>query len=123
MLPRLALVDPELSCGLPADLTASTGLDALTQLIEPYFSHRANPMTDGFCLEGLRRVARSLQKACVSGDDIRAREDMALAALFSGLALANAALGVVHGFAAPLGGMYSAPHGALSRQSCRRPWR
>ena len=113
LLPKVALVDPELSYGLPPVLTASTGLDALTQLIEPYVSHRANPLTDGFCLEGMRRVARSLRRACEFGDDAQAREDMALASLLSGLALANAALGAVHGFAAPLGGMYSGPHGAF----------
>jgi alcohol dehydrogenase class IV len=113
MLPRLALVDPELSAGLSPEWTAATGLDALTQLIEPYVSHRANPFTDGFCLEGMRRVARSLRRAYQTGSDLQAREDLALAALLSGLALANAALGAVHGFAAPLGGMYSAPHGAI----------
>jgi alcohol dehydrogenase class IV len=113
MLPRVALVDPELTLGLPRHLTASTGLDALTQLIEPYVSHRANPLADGFCREGLRRVARSLRTAYNDGGNRPAREDMALAGLLSGLSLANAALGAVHGFAAPLGGMYSAPHGEL----------
>jgi alcohol dehydrogenase class IV len=113
MLPRLALIDPELSRDLPPNLTASTGLDALTQLIEPFVSRRSNPLTDGFCLEGMRRVRRSLQVAFEQGEDARAREDMALASLLSGLALANAALGAVHGFAAPLGGMFSAPHGAI----------
>jgi alcohol dehydrogenase class IV len=113
LLPRVALVDPDLSRELPPHLTATTGLDALTQLIEPFVSHRANPMTDAMCLEGLRRVARSLQRACTQGQDLQAREDMALASLMSGLALANAALGAVHGFAAPLGGMYSGPHGAF----------
>jgi alcohol dehydrogenase class IV len=113
MLARVALVDPELSRDLPPSLTASTGLDALTQLIEPYVSVRANPLTDGFCIEGMRRVQRSLQRAYDHGQDVQAREEMALASLLSGLALANAALGAVHGFAAPLGGMSSAPHGAL----------
>ncbi len=113
MLPRLALIDPELSRDLPPNLTASTGLDALTQLIEPFVSRRSNPLTDGFCLEGMRRVRRSLQIAFEQGENARAREDMALASLLSGLALANAALGAVHGFAAPLGGMFSAPHGAI----------
>jgi alcohol dehydrogenase class IV len=109
----VALVDPELSASLPAGITASTGLDALTQLIEPYVSHRANPMTDALSLEGLRRVARSLRKAYEAGDARQAREDMALGSLISGICLANAALGAVHGFAAPLGGMYSGPHGAI----------
>jgi len=113
LLPRIALVDPELAYGLPPSLTASTGLDALTQLIEPFVSVRANPLTDTFCLEGARRAARSLQKACKEGNDPIAREDMALASLFGGLALANSGLGAVHGFAAPIGGMFSAPHGAV----------
>ena len=113
MLPRLAIVDPELAYRLPPGITASTGLDALTQLIEPYVSIRANPMTDALCVEGMRRVARSLQRAFEKGDDRVAREDMALASLFGGLALANAALGAVHGFAGPIGGMFPAPHGAV----------
>jgi len=112
MLPRVAVVDPELTYGLPPAVTASTGLDALTQLIEPYVSTRANPMTDALCLEGMRRVARSLSCAFADGRDAAAREDMALAALFSGLALANAGLGAVHGLAAPAGGMIPVPHGA-----------
>jgi alcohol dehydrogenase class IV len=113
LLPRIALVDPELTYGLPPSLTASTGLDALTQLIEPFVSARANPLTDALCLEGARRAARSLEKACKKGNDPVARQDMALASLFGGLALANSGLGAVHGFAAPIGGMFSAPHGAV----------
>ena len=113
ILPRVALVDPELTHGLPPEITATTGLDALTQLIEPYVSVRANPLTDGFCVEGMRRVARSLRRAWDNGSDAAAREDMALASLLGGLALANAGLGAVHGFAAPLGGRFPAPHGAV----------
>jgi alcohol dehydrogenase class IV len=113
LLPKLAVVDPELTLGLPAALTASTGLDALTQLIEPFVACRANPLTDALCREGIPRVARSLGRACEHPDDLAAREDMALASLFSGLALANAGLGAVHGFAAPIGGMFPAPHGAV----------
>jgi alcohol dehydrogenase class IV len=113
LLPRLAVVDPELTLGLPPAVTARTGLDALTQLIEPYVSIRANPMVDGFCRQGIPLVARSLRQAFHYGDDRAARRDMSLAALFSGLSLANAGLGVVHGFAAPLGGRYPAPHGAV----------
>jgi alcohol dehydrogenase class IV len=113
MLARLAVVDPELTLDLPPGLTASTGLDALTQLIEPCVSSRANPLTDAFCLEGLRRVSRSLRRAYHYGSDISARENMSLASLLGGLALANAGLGVVHGFAAPVGGMFDAPHGAV----------
>ena len=104
MLPRVALVDPELTYGLPPAVTASTGLDALTQLIEPYVSARANPLVDAICVEGIERVAGALRRAYHDGADRDARRDMALASLFGGLALANAGLGVVHGFAAPLGG-------------------
>lgn len=113
MLPRIALVDPELTYGLPPAITAETGLDALTQLIEPYVSVRANPLADAICVEGMQRVAGALRRAYHDGADREARRDMALASLFGGLALANAGLGVVHGFAAPLGGQWKAPHGAL----------
>jgi alcohol dehydrogenase class IV len=113
MLPRVALVDPELTYGLPPAVTACTGLDALTQLIEPYVSARANPLTDAICIEGMKHVAGSLRRAYRNGTDQQARRGMALASLFGGLALANAGLGVVHGFAAPLGGSWKAPHGAL----------
>ncbi len=105
LLPRVAVVDPELTYSVPPDLTASTGLDALTQLIEAYVSNKANPLTDGICREGIKRAGRSLLKAYEDGYNEAAREDMALASLFSGLALANAGLGAVHGFAGPLGGM------------------
>lgn len=113
MLPTLALVDPLLTHSLPPAVTASTGLDALTQLIEPYVSNRANPLTDAICLAGLPHAARSLRRAYQAGTDAAAREGMAFASLCGGLALANARLGVVHGFAGPLGGMTGAAHGAL----------
>jgi alcohol dehydrogenase class IV len=113
MLPRLALVDPELTCSLPPEITASTGLDALTQVIEPFTCNQPNPMTDALCREALRRAARSLRRVYERGDDTIAREDMAVVSLFGGLALANARLGAVHGFAGPLGGTFGAPHGAI----------
>jgi len=114
MLAKVALVDPELTYDLPATVTACTGLDALSQLIEPYVCSRANPMIDGLCVEGLCRVARSLRVAFNGGRNQSAREDMAVASLFGGLALANAGLGAVHGFAGPIGGMFpDAPHGAI----------
>jgi alcohol dehydrogenase class IV len=113
MLPSIALVDPTLTYSLPTDITASTGLDALTQCLEPFVSSQANPVTDGFCREGLQRATRSLKRACEHPKDAEAREDMALASLFGGLALANAKLGAVHGFAGPLGGMINAAHGSL----------
>lgn len=113
MLPRVAVIDPTLTHALPPALTATTGLDALTQLIEPYVSCRANPLTDALCVEGIRRAARSLWMAVEEGDNAIAREAMAVASLFGGLALANAGLGAVHGFAAPIGGMFPAPHGGV----------
>lgn len=113
MLPRLALVDPELTYSLPPAITASTGLDALTQLIEPFVSNRANPVTDALCVEGIRRAAAALPAACENPGNHDARQDMALASLLGGIALANAGLGAVHGFAAPIGGRFPAPHGAV----------
>jgi len=113
MSPRLAVVDPELTLTLPPAVTASTGLDALTQLVEPFVSVGANPLTDTLCKDGMARVTRSLRRAWADGRNAAAREDMALASLFGGLALANAKLGVVHGCAAVLGGRYPAPHGAV----------
>jgi len=113
MLPDLALVDPALTYAMPPSVTASTGLDALTQCLEPFVSHMATPLTDGFCREGMRRAARSLRRAFDDGADREARRDMALASLCGGLALANAKLGAVHGFAGPIGGMFDAPHGAV----------
>ncbi len=113
MLPRLAIVDPVLTHGLPPAVTASSGLDALTQLIEPFVNAKASPVTDALCRDGMERIARSLRRAYADGDDASAREDMAVASLFGGLALANAGLGAAHGFAGPVGGMFSAPHGAV----------
>jgi alcohol dehydrogenase class IV len=110
---RLAVVDPELTRSVPPAVTAYTGMDALTQLIEPFVSNAANPLTDGVCREGLARAARSLASAYRDGSDLAAREDMALAALCGGIALANAKLGAVHGFAGVLGGATGQAHGAL----------
>ena len=113
MLPRVALVDPELLVGAPREVLSSSGLDALSQLIEPLLSARANPLTDALAREGIRRSARSLRRAVLETPDARAREDLALASLLGGLCLANAGLGAVHGLAAPMGGMFDAPHGAV----------
>jgi alcohol dehydrogenase class IV len=111
MFPALAVVDPELTYGLPADITASTGLDALTQCIEPFVTPQANPLTDALAREGMRRAGTALRRAYRDGADVEARRDMAIASLCGGLALANAKLGAVHGFASPLGGMFPVPHG------------
>jgi alcohol dehydrogenase class IV len=113
MLPRYAIVDPELTYSLPPDITAQTGLDALTQLIEPFVCNTPTPLTDAVCRDGIPRIARSLLAAYGNGRDNYAREDMSLASMFGGIALANARLGAVHGLASPIGGMIPAPHGAL----------
>jgi alcohol dehydrogenase class IV len=113
LLPRIALIDPELTISVPPLITAMTGLDTLTQLIEPFTCNSPNPLTDAICLEGIQRVANSLIRSYDNGIDLNAREDMSLAALFSGLALANARLGAVHGLAGPIGGEIAAPHGAI----------
>jgi alcohol dehydrogenase class IV len=113
MLPRVALVDPELTLTLPPPITAATGLDALTQVLEPFVSRSANPVTDALSREGMSRAARGLRRAYHDGADLEARTDMALVSLFGGITLANAKLGAVHGFAGPIGGMFPAPHGAV----------
>jgi alcohol dehydrogenase class IV len=113
MLPRLALVDPLLMVGCPPAVTAFSGLDALTQCLEPFVSRDATPLTDGFAREGIHRAALSLRQAYRDGGNVDARTDMALCSLLGGLALANAKLGAVHGFASPIGGLVSAPHGAV----------
>jgi alcohol dehydrogenase class IV len=113
MMPVVALVDPQLTCGLAPAITAATGLDALSQVMEPFVSSRANEFTEVLCREGLLRIARSLLQVFTNGNDLEARADMSLGALYGGMALANAGLGAVHGFAAPIGGMFDAPHGAV----------
>jgi alcohol dehydrogenase class IV len=123
MLPRIAVIDPELARGLPASITAASGMDALTQCLEAFVCSRAQPLTDALCRDGIQRAARSLQRAYEQGDDLDAREDMALCALYSGMALANAGLGAVHGFAAPLGGSFHAPHGAICAALLGPVWR
>ena len=111
LLPRVALVDPMLTVGCPPSVTASSGLDALTQCLEPFVSVRANPVTDAFAREGLRRAGQSLRTAYADGSDVDARGDMMLCSLLGGLALANAKLGTVHGFASAIGGLADVPHG------------
>jgi len=113
MLPRIALVDPELTWSMPPSLTASTGLDALTQVIEPFVSRAASPFTDALCREAIPRGASALARAFERGDDRQARTDMAFVGVSGGMALANAKLGAVHGLAAPIGGAFDAPHGAV----------
>jgi alcohol dehydrogenase class IV len=111
MIPRVALVDPELTVSCPPAVTAASGLDALTQCLEPFVSPRASPLTDGLAREGLRRAAAGLRAAYADGGDLAARADMAVCALLGGMALANAKLGAVHGLAGVVGGTADVPHG------------
>jgi len=113
MYPSLAVVDPALTISVPPAVTASTGLDAFTQCLEPLVSNASNPLTDAIAAEGLKYGARSLRKSYTDGKDIGARTDMALCSLFGGLALANAKLGTVHGLAGVIGGLIPGPHGAI----------
>jgi len=113
MMPKIAIVDPELTYKLTREVTAYSGMDALTQLIEPYVCNQPNPLTDALCRDGILRIAENLLKAYNEGSDKIARQNLAIASMFSGLALANAKLGAVHGFAGVLGGMYGAPHGMI----------
>jgi alcohol dehydrogenase class IV len=111
MIPRIALVDPVLAASCPPPVTAASGMDALTQCLEPYVSVRANPLTDGLAREGLRRAAAGLGAAFADGRDLAARTDMAVCSLLGGMALANAKLGAVHGMAGVIGGTAAVPHG------------
>jgi alcohol dehydrogenase class IV len=113
MVAAIALIDPELSYSLSPETTATTGMDALTQVIEAYMSNSANPISDAYAIEGIRRGAESVLKAFQHGRDEEARENMVLTALFSGIALSQAGLGAVHGFAGVIGGLTDAPHGAI----------
>jgi len=111
MIPRVALVDPLLTASCPPPVTASAGLDALTQCLEPFVSVRASPLTDGLAREGLRRAGTGLRAAYADGGDLGARADMALCSLLGGMALANAKLGAIHGLAGVIGGTADMPHG------------
>jgi alcohol dehydrogenase class IV len=111
MIPAVALVDPELTVSCPPPVTAASGMDALTQCLEPYVSARATPLTDGLAREGLRRAAAGLRAAFADGSDLAARTDMAVCSLLGGMALANAKLGAVHGLAGVIGGTAAVPHG------------
>ncbi len=111
MIPRVALIDPRLTVSCPPPVTAASGLDALTQCLEPLVSPRASPLTDGLASEGLRRAAAGLRAAYADGEDLAARADMATCALVGGMALANAKLGAVHGLAGVIGGIADVPHG------------
>ncbi|HET8848599.1 MAG TPA: iron-containing alcohol dehydrogenase, partial [Marinobacter sp.] len=112
LLPDLALLDPALTDHCPRHVTLHSGLDAVTQVIEPYLSSRATVFTDMLCREAIPLGLRAL-KQLMERESENARDDMARVSLFGGLALANSGLGVVHGIAGPLGGVCGAPHGAI----------
>jgi alcohol dehydrogenase class IV len=112
-LPKVAICDPELTFSVPRDVTAHTGMDALAQVIEPFLSKFASPLTDALCRDAIVRGSGAILSAVENGHDLKARTDMMFTSLVGGLALANARLGAVHGLAGPLGGYCHAPHGAL----------
>jgi len=113
LLPDVALVDPELTYGLPASVTAFSGMDALTQVIEPYLSKGRNWMVDMFCRDAIQKGGRHLYRAFQDGSNKEARLNMSWVSLMGGLSLANAQLGAVHGLAGPIGGMFNLPHGMI----------
>ncbi len=113
MMPRVAIVDPELSWELPRSVTAHSGLDAMVQLLEAFVCLRSNPMTDALCREALERIGRALPRVLSHPEDRQARVEMAWCSLAGGLALANAGLGAIHGFAGPIGGRFPIAHGAI----------
>src|SRR5258706_9575984 len=113
LLAKVALIDPELQVGVPPEVTAASGMDALCQLIESYTSTGAGVLTDALAERGMNLAIGAILRAYRDGNDLEAREQMALAALFSGITLTNAGLGAVHGFAAPLGANFPAPHGVI----------
>jgi alcohol dehydrogenase len=113
-IPNVAIIDPEIMLTCPPKLTATSGMDAFTQLMESYLSKQSNPMTDALALQGLKMVKKHLLRAFLEGENnLEARSGMALAAMFSGITLAHAGLGLVHGFASPFGAHCNIAHGTV----------
>lgn len=113
-IPNVAILDPSLAISCPPQVTAASGLDALTQLIEAYVSTKSSPLTDTLALEGIKTMVHSLVPASSThGHALGHRGNLAYGAYLSGVVLANAGLGLVHGFASPIGGLYGIPHGIV----------
>lgn len=113
MIPELVIIDPNLTLTVPKNITVYTGMDALTQVIEPFISSMSNPFVDVLCAEAIKKAVPALKKLNSDLSNIDARTDMSYVSLTGGLALANAKLGAVHGFAGPMGGMFDIPHGLI----------
>ncbi|MGG2091060.1 iron-containing alcohol dehydrogenase [Priestia aryabhattai] len=114
LLPKVAIVDPELTLTVPPAVTAATGMDALVHAVESYTAIRADELTDGIALQAIKLISRSLRKAVYNGKDLKAREDMAMGSLLAGISLGNAGVGAVHALAYPLGGKFKVPHGVAN---------
>jgi alcohol dehydrogenase class IV len=112
-VPSVAVVDGDLALSCPRSVTAASGLDALTQLLEAWFSPLASPLTDAWCESGVAHFARSFTQVLSDPGNSEARSGMALAAYLSGVGLANAGLGSVHALASPVGGRFPVPHGVV----------
>ncbi len=113
MVPDVALVDPELTFSVPADVTAQTGMDALTQALECYVSRASNPLSDALALRAIKLIAKNLPDAVADGSRIEAREPVALGSLLTAMVFGNVGLGAVHGLAHPLGILFHIPHGLV----------
>ncbi len=112
-IPKCVVIEPRLTAGCPPHITAFSGMDAFTQLLESYLSAKSNPVTDMFALEGIKNIRNHLSEVIKEPENLEARTGMALSAFYSGISLANAGLGIVHGFAQPLGCFYHIPHGVI----------
>lgn len=114
LLPNAAIIDATLTLSVPAKVTAATGMDALVHAVESYTAIKAGELTDGIALQAIKLISRSLRTAVYDGNNLRAREDMAMGSLLAGISLGNAGVGAVHALAYPLGGKFKVPHGVAN---------